>query len=289
MLKIIVDAFATCDFIGKTIVVLLLGASVWAWSIMFHKWAVLGRVKGDDESFLGRYRRNSHPAQLWLQVTARRPFPVEVPCGAIYAAAMNELLGFLHRAGLSDADIAAWQPGRVGPPLPESEMASVRAAAEGALSNQLLALESKMQFLATITSVAPSLGLFGTVWGIMVAFMGMVSGGSAIVISNVAPGIAGALLTTVAGLFVSIPTGMSYNFISAAVRKHTVRQETFTDEMLADIVRVHGASTEPSAKERVAAAPVVIQTAPAMPQQYIAQPAMPQTFQYPPGAPGGSF
>lgn len=273
MFKTIVDAFATCDFIGKTIVIVLLAMSVAAWSVMILKTMVLAQVKVDDESFLSRYRRNCHPAQFWLQVTARRPFPVEVPCGAIYEAAMKELMGFLHRAGVQDAEIAAWQPGRVGPSLPESEMASVRAAAEGALSNQLLSLESRMSLLATATSVAPSLGLFGTVWGIMVAFMGMVSGGSAIVITNVAPGIAGALLTTVAGLFVAIPTAIAYNALSATVRKHTVRQENFTDELLADIVRVHGASSAPGTGDRPLQAPVVIQTAPP-PAPYVAQPVV---------------
>lgn len=268
MLSIIIRAFSTCDVIGKTIVLGLVAMSVAAWAIMFHKWTALAVVKRDDEAFLRRYGRNTHPAQLWLQVTARRAFPEEVPCGAIYAAAIKELLGFLHAAGVQDHELSSWQKGRTGPALPESDMASVRAAAEGSLSHKLLALESNMSLLATFTSVAPSLGLFGTVWGIMVAFMGMVSGGSAIVISNVAPGIAGALLTTVAGLFVSIPTAVAYNALSAAVRRHTVRQETFTDELLADIVRVHGASAAPA--PQVSQAPVVIQTAPA-PAAYVPQ------------------
>ena len=270
MLSIIIRAFSTCDVIGKTIVLGLVAMSVAAWAIMFHKWTALAVVKRDDEAFLRRYGRNTHPAQLWLQVTvtARRAFPEEVPCGAIYAAAIKELLGFLHAAGVQDHELSSWQKGRTGPALPESDMASVRAAAEGSLSHELLALESNMSLLATFTSVAPSLGLFGTVWGIMVAFMGMVSGGSAIVISNVAPGIAGALLTTVAGLFVSIPTAVAYNALSAAVRRHTVRQETVTDELLADIVRVHGASAAPA--PQVSQAPVVIQTAPA-PAAYVPQ------------------
>ena len=110
MLKILVDAFATCDAVGKTIVVALLGMSVAAWTIMFLKFALLAQVKRDDGSFLRRYRRNAHPAQFWLQVTARRKFPVEVPCGAIYSAAMTELLGFLHQAGVADDAIAGWQP-----------------------------------------------------------------------------------------------------------------------------------------------------------------------------------
>ena len=282
MLSIIIRAFATCDIIGKTIVLGLVAMSVAAWAIMFHKWTALAVVKRDDEAFLRRYGRNTHPAQLWLQVTARRAFPEEVPCGAIYAAAIKELLGFLHAAGVQDHELSTWQKGRTGPALPESDMASVRAAAEGSLSHKLLALESNMSLLATFTSVAPSLGLFGTVWGIMVAFMGMVSGGSAIVISNVAPGIAGALLTTVAGLFVAIPTAVAYNALSAAVRRHTVRQETFTDELLADIVRVHGASAAPAAQ--VPQAPVVIQTAPA-PAAYVPQYAPAPVAQMAPVAP----
>ena len=264
----ILSAFRYCDLLGKLIVVLLVFVSLYVWALMISKRGQLGISARRDGTFLRRYRLLTHPAQLFVQAGANG-FVRNVPVAEIYSAAMKELLNYLHRNGVTDQAILSWQPGATGPALPESEMASVRAAAEGALSVQIVGLESRMTFLATSTNVSPSLGLFGTVWGIMRAFMDMVGGGSAIVITNVAPGIASALLTTVAGLFVSIPSAIGYNLLSERVRCQTVELENFTDQLLADIVGIHGASSGPSGHP---AAQVVIQSAPA-PVAYAPAPA----------------
>ena len=236
----LLSAFRHSDLFGKAIVALLVVVSVYVWTLMISKRGQLAISARRDASFLRRYRQSLHPAQLFVQAT--NGFVRNVPVAEIYSATMKELLRYLHRNGVTDQAVLSWQQGGTGPALPESEMASVRAAAEGALSIQIVGLESRMTFLATSTNVAPSLGLLGTVWGIMCAFMDMVGGGSAIVITAVAPGIASALLTTVAGLFVSIPSAVGYNFLSERVHRQTVDLENFTDELLADIVRIHGAS-----------------------------------------------
>ena len=271
-------AFVQSDFFGQLIVVLLLAISVYAWTVMLSKRASLAVSARRDAAFLRRYRQSLHPAQLFVQAT--NGFVKNVPVAEIYSATMKELLNYLHRNGVTDQAILSWQAGGTGPALPESEMASVRAAAEGALSIQIVGLESRMTFLASSTNVAPSLGLFGTVWGIMRAFMDMVGGGSAIVITAVAPGIASALLTTVAGLFVSIPSAVGYNFLGERVHRQTVDLENFTDELLADIVRIHGASSGPSGHP---AAQVVIQSAPA-PVAYAPAPAPAPAYAPPPAA-----
>ena len=245
-MQTLLSAFRCCDPFGKLVVALLVVASVYVWAMMISKRDRLALSRWRDRTFLRRYGRSAHPAQPFVQDAGR---PVKnAPAVAIYSAATRILLDHLRRRGVTDAAILSWRPGATGPALPESEMASVRAAAEGALSVQIVGLESRMTFLATSTNVAPSLGLFGTVWGIMRAFMDMVGGGSAIVIAAVAPGIASALLTTVAGLFVSIPSAVGYNFLSERVHRQTVDLENFTDELLADIVRVHGASSGPSGR-----------------------------------------
>ena len=266
-MQTLVSAFRYCDLFGKLIVALLVVVSVYVWALMISKRGQLAISARRDASFLRRYRQSLHPAQLFVQAT--NGFVKNVPVAEIYSATMKELLNYLHRNGVTDQAILSWQAGATGPALPESEMASVRAAAEGALSVQIVGLESRMTFLATSTNVSPSLGLFGTVWGIMRAFMDMVGGGSAIVITNVAPGIASALLTTVAGLFVSIPSAIGYNLLSERVRCQTVELENFTDQLLADIVGIHGASSGPSGHP---AAQVVIQSAPA-PVAYAPAPA----------------
>ena len=253
----ILFAFRTSDLFGKLIVAILILLSVYAWTLMSSKRAFLSVAKRHNRAFLARFRTSVHPAQL--KVKATNGFVSNVPFADIYVTTMTELLNYLHRHGVSDQAVAEWQAGVTGPALPESELASVRAAAEGALNRELLAVESHMTFLATCTNAAPSLGLLGTVWGIMRAFMDMVGGGSAIVITAVAPGIAGALLTTVAGLLVSIPSAVGYNFLNDRLNAQKVDLENFTDELLADIVRIHGASSGPSGHP---AAQVVIQSAP---------------------------
>ncbi len=292
-MQTLLSAFRYCDLFGKLIVALLVVVSVYVWALMISKRGQLAISSRRDASFLRRYRQSLHPAQLFVQAT--NGFVKNVPVAEIYSATMKELLNYLHRNGVTDQAILSWQAGGTGPALPESEMASVRAAAEGALSVQIVGLESRMTFLASSTNVAPSLGLFGTVWGIMRAFMDMVGGGSAIVITNVAPGIASALLTTVAGLFVSIPSAVGYNFLGERVHRQTVDLENFTDELLADIVRIHGASSGPSGHP---AAQVVIQSAPA-PVAYAPAPApayataapapAPQAYAPPPAAPAPAY
>ena len=271
-METVYNAFVQSDFFGQFIVLLLLGVSVYAWTVMLSKRAFLSVAMRRDAAFLRRFRQSVHPAQLYVRAT--NGFVRNVPSADIYAATMKELLNYLHRNGVTDEAILDWKAGFVGPALPESEMASVRAAAEGALSARIVALESKMTMLATCTSTAPSLGLLGTVWGIMRAFMEMMAPGSgSIDLARIAPSISSALLTTVAGLVVSIPSAVGYNFLSDRVHRRTVALETFTDELLADIVRIHGASATPSlASPPPAAAPVVIQTAPA-PVAYAPAPA----------------
>jgi len=146
----------------------------------------------------------------------------------------------LRRVGVGEEDLRAWRPGETGIRLSDVEIAAIRGMAQRRLAEQQLAVEHKMSRIATATTSAPSIGLFGTVWGVMVAFMAMGSGG-ANMISAVAPGISGALLTTVVGLLVAIPSAIGYNALSDRVRELVVEMENFVDEFMADISRIHGA------------------------------------------------
>lgn len=246
-----VQAFFNSDLFNQIVVVLLVVMSVLAWAMMLGKRRQLKTAARKDESLVRCYRKGSHPAAFHLQAQGR--FKPDAPSAIVYASAMKELLNFLHRYGVTDEEVLAWQPGMAGPALPESEMATVRAAAESALAEKTLELESRMAFLSACTSAATSLGLLGTVWGIMRAFMDMVGGGSAIVITAVAPGIAGALLTTVVGLIVAIPSQVGYNLLFAGVHRKTVELENFTDKLLADVVRIHGSSVSGAGRAPAAA------------------------------------
>ena len=99
------------------------------------------------------------------------------------------------------------------------------------VSDQIVALEDKIIFLMTAVSISPFLGLFGTVWGIMLAFTEMAQAGKPD-ISTLAPGISGALLTTVLGLFVAMPSLVGYNYITFYIKQTTVFMDNFVEEFL---------------------------------------------------------
>ena len=115
-------------------------------------------------------------------------------------------------------------------------MEAVRNVAERTVADQALLLESSMGYLATAVSASPFLGLLGTVWGVMDAFGGMAVSGSA-TLSAVAPGISGALLTTVVGLLVALPSAIGYNYLTNEIRQMCVQMDNFAQDISAAIQR----------------------------------------------------
>ena len=111
------------------------------------------------------------------------------------------------------------------------ELEVVRASMEQAVADQILLLESKMMFLATAVSASPFLGLFGTVWGITLSFTQLAIQGKA-EIGTLAPGVSGALLTTVVALLVAIPSLVGYNIITILIKRITVHLDNFTEEVV---------------------------------------------------------
>ena len=107
----------------------------------------------------------------------------------------------------------------------------MRASLEQAVADQILELERKMIFLATAITISPFLGLFGTVWGIMLAFTDLAIMGKAD-IQTLAPGVSGALLTTVLGLLVAIPSVVGYNIITSLIKATIVQMDNFVEEFL---------------------------------------------------------
>ena len=115
-----------------------------------------------------------------------------------------------------------------------SQLESIRAAVDCSVADQALELEDQMGLLATAVSAAPFLGLLGTVWGVMDAFSGMADSGSA-ALSAVAPGISGALLTTIIGLIVALPSMIGYNLLSSKIRHIAVQMDNFSQEFVSKI------------------------------------------------------
>jgi biopolymer transport protein ExbB/TolQ len=115
-----------------------------------------------------------------------------------------------------------------------AQMGAVTAAMERAVGETALALESQMILLATAVSGSPFLGLLGTVWGVMDAFTGVAEAGAPN-LAAMAPGVSGALITTVTALCVAIPAMFGYNFLLTRIRGMIVEMENFAAELASDL------------------------------------------------------
>ena len=142
----------------------------------------------------------------------------------------------LEARGANPDDLFMGGVGTSSQTLSEIQMSAIRNVSERTLADQALLLENHMGLLATAATTAPFLGLLGTVWGVMDSFGGMVHKGSAM-LSDVAPGISGALLTTVVGLLVALPSVIGYNMLSDQIRRLCVQMDNFSQELVSDMER----------------------------------------------------
>lgn len=223
-------AFTESDPSGKAIIYILLATSVYAWTIMVSKYGDLKRARIMSGKFVQAYRRDGQPLGLFLQ---RQRYP-ESPVYRVYEkACMAVGIELESRDGHSDS----LSLGASAPQLNQLQLGAVRNASEREVADQVLELEQKMGILATAVSAGPLMGLLGTVWGVMNAFTSMAVQGSAN-LSAVAPGIASALLTTVVGILVALPSAIGYNMLTSQIRNLTVQMDNFADALVADMQRV---------------------------------------------------
>jgi biopolymer transport protein TolQ len=227
----ILFAMRESNLSGKVIVLLLFLGSIGAWSVMISKVLELRRARLESIRFSTLFRREADPLSLFVK---RRQFP-ESPLYRVYEQGCLAVGAEL----LPEEDPAELPLGKVGRdarPLAASQFEAVRHIIERSVTDQAMLLEDHMGFLATAVSASPFLGLLGTVWGVMDAFGGMAVTGSA-QLSSVAPGISGALLTTVVGLIVAIPSAIGYNLLTHRIRRLAVQMDHFGQEFLAAVQR----------------------------------------------------
>jgi biopolymer transport protein TolQ len=195
--------------VAFAVLVLLLLASIFSWTIMLSKWSSFRRAQTQGQRFVRAFRKSSRLSEVAAVADQFRPSPL--------VAVFNEIHDEYQR-----------QNGGRG--LPRNPVALERAA-QTASSEALTAMESRMTWLATIAAIAPFIGLFGTVWGIIDAFHGLGTAGAA-TLRAVAPGISEALITTAAGLAVAIPAVIGYNQLTARLREFAARMDDFGRELL---------------------------------------------------------
>lgn len=220
-------AYQNSDSFGKAIVVVLILLSVVTWTIMIDKGIALHRSRKCAYRFGAFFRGNSH--NLANPTLRREADRIAGPTSAIYNAGVEKLLDFYEEQSRTESITTG---GIVPCKLSEAQINAIEAVLEREVSLQIQELETRIGTLGTMVSLSPFLGLFGTVWGVMMAFCGIAVAGKPD-FTALAPGVAGALLTTIAGLVVAIPSLLGYNSLNASIRTTTVAMENFTDEFMA--------------------------------------------------------
>ncbi len=230
--------------VAQGVLILLLIASLFSWSIMLSKWRAFARARKESTRFLRAFRKSGRLSEIAAVAEQFQPSPL-VP---VFVEINDE---YQRQSG--------------GRGLPRNPPALERAALT-ASSEALTNMEQRMTWLATIAAAAPFIGLFGTVMGIIDAFHGLGTSGAA-TLRTVAPGISEALITTAAGLFVAIPALIGYNQLTARLRDFAARMDDFGRELLNAIE--NAAMLTPSAAQPapVAAQPIAAPTSTAPPAE----------------------
>ena len=191
---------------------------------MITKMRMLRFAKKQSEHFMEAFRQDRQPLQIMTQGLSFEGSPFYY----IYEAGCRELC--FQILGSMEVDETFEARLQMAPRISASQMRSVTAAMERAVGESALNLESKMIILSTAVSGAPFVGLLGTVWGVMDAFGGIAASGSAS-LAAMAPGVSGALITTVTGLLVAIPAMFGLNFLVTSVQAMIVYCDNFAAEL----------------------------------------------------------
>ena len=210
--------FLQADWVVKLVMIGLLLASVWVWAIVFEKTATLRRVNRAATQFEDRFWSGGSLDELYEAEGARPTHPI----AAVFGAAMGEWKRSSQTAGI---DLSR---GGVRERIDRAVIVTV--------TREMDRMERWMVFLASVGSVAPFVGLFGTVWGIMRSFSAIASSRNTN-LSVVAPGIAEALFATAIGLVAAIPAVLAYNKLSTDLSRFASRLEGFGTEFGAILSR----------------------------------------------------
>ena len=207
--------------VAKIVLLILFILSLISWTIIFEKLRLLTKVKKESNQFLHLFRLQTSWNDLYKKTQDFRYSPF----ARIFRRNFNNLRVAYERHSHRRASYSGENPLSKEQPLP------LKSALEIVIAEEVPALEKRLIFLATTVSVSPFLGLLGTVWGIMTAFLSMGVEGSAD-ITAVGPGIAEALITTVAGLAVAIPAVVAYNYFVDKFHRLETELDNFARELI---------------------------------------------------------
>lgn len=203
--------FTRADFIVKSVIIMLIAASIYSWALIFEKYKVFKKIFKSSDEFEQEFLNSKSVKTLFEKTSSDTDDPMTV----VFRSGANYLM---QNKSQSQAVLTE----------------KVKRVMDVAIDKEVEKYENKLTFLATVGSVAPFIGLFGTVWGIMNSFQSIaISRNTSLAI--VAPGIAEALFATALGLLAAIPAVVAYNKFTSSSRKFTQKLENFTQTFLSII------------------------------------------------------
>ncbi|MDA7638660.1 protein TolQ [Candidatus Pelagibacter sp.] len=201
--------FVRADFIVKSVILMLIGCSIYSWAVIIEKFRLFKKINLESEEFEEKFWKSKSAETFYNSL----PVDVENPTALLFKDTMQSLLKAKSKTNLNE------------------RMTSIL---EVNIEKQISKIDKGFTFLATVGSTAPFIGLFGTVWGIMNSFQSIaISRNTSLAI--VAPGIAEALFATALGLLAAIPAVVAYNKFNNDSKKYSQRLENFSKRFLSII------------------------------------------------------
>ena len=207
----LMQLFLRADIIVKSVIILLIAASVYSWALIFEKYKLFKKIEKSTTNFEDKFWKSRSAESFYNSLTNKDKDPV----ATVFQSAMAELIKTKSKSSSIQA-------------------ARVSRVIEISADKQIKIIEKHFTFLATVGSTAPFIGLFGTVWGIMNSFQSIaISRNTSLAI--VAPGIAEALFATALGLLAAIPAVVAYNKFNNDSKNYSARIENFSKRFLSII------------------------------------------------------
>ena len=201
--------FIRADFIVKSVILMLIGCSIYSWAVIIEKFRLFKKINLESEEFEEKFWKSKSAETFYNNL----PADLNNPMALLFRDSMQTLLKAKNKSNLNER---------------MSSMLEVN------IEKQIVTLEKGFTFLATVGSTAPFIGLFGTVWGIMNSFQSIaISRNTSLAI--VAPGIAEALFATALGLLAAIPAVVAYNKYNNDSKKYSQKLENFSKRFLSII------------------------------------------------------
>ena len=201
--------FVRADFIVKSVIIMLIGCSIYSWAIIIEKFRLFKKINLESEEFEEKFWKSKSAETFYNSL----PIKLENPTASLFRDSMQTLLKAKNKTNLNER---------------------ISSILEVNIEKQMSKIDKGFTFLATVGSTAPFIGLFGTVWGIMNSFQSIaISRNTSLAI--VAPGIAEALFATALGLLAAIPAVVAYNKFNNDSKKYTQKLDNFSKRFLSII------------------------------------------------------